>query len=1076
MLKCGVGQAWIARKRAGESMYSIVQTPNLRLKVILRETELSSVLADPLRISSEDLASSKASVNEGLIPISGKDPHPRRSRGGELVAEYSTAEDTITLSGNLHRRLPIYVVLKSHTKTYKNFLRLIVRELVQSQATTDHQSEEMEGLTRLQEYFQRKLTENSSGEEISAGSETSIDVIENTEFIDIFGEDFESGYGDVSNLSRQDSHQDDPAEAITSSSSFLSQAVAQSHRRFRLFDRTRVEPVFISGFFSLEVQEVADAGLIQEEGGLAPVFEDLEKSLQILSQLAVVRQSGRLRAEVNLRLGQEILPETEFFLHWGRTDSSSSIWVDEEIIPGEITKNPDDTLTIRKALDLEADGHYAMTLFARLAGDPRKIWANSFGFPDTRFYVSPKDLFPRQTEAIADSRIHLRRKLERSGIIMQGLANYQSFLSTINSFARSGKTALLQQEIWEVSKNLPEFRELICEYYEILGEELQHPLNGLSRKTRKLAQLVLGNLGLGGVIMVAPEGPHAIAGGMAQAVVGMMNGLAQTGVPVTLITPLYEKSQGSKHKSAEDMLRDGVTLGDKQVPIEYRGQISIPFGPLYSEKTGEISRAPQRMATGVYSASSGSVNVVFLRHRRLADKLYPSVWSDELLRRCAFLARGSLEVIRKNLIDIPGNVLVTNDWTTGLIHLLLKADETYQNCEQLKSLRTFHIIHNGGRAYQGKMLSQQFGETLWPLLGLGSEHIPSVEDPIEQGALNLSKAAVFHVADGLLAVSRHYAEQLLYTSGGEGLEGCYRMKKDILFGISNGIDSYALRKVFWSVGEQARIELGIPALVSKFSERRLLNQLQSYKQISKVYLQRKYGLVENSNAIFMCFIGRLAEQKGIQLFSKPVDGKSSLQVLLESDPNVQIFIGGPPSLGDITVEELIVLLALLKRRFPGRVASVLDFIPHREALHVTLASDLFLMPSRFEPGGITQLEALAAGTPVIARNVGGIAATLENFDARTKTGNAFLFQDYSAIAFCDAALIALDYLSDPEHRQELSRQAAQAQHDWADRVPKYTALFQNSLGALCPRDGYRYLSTKRSLVDSARPRFGAGTS
>ncbi|MDD2942801.1 MAG: glycosyltransferase, partial [bacterium] len=155
--------------------------------------------------------------------------------------------------------------------------------------------------------------------------------------------------------------------------------------------------------------------------------------------------------------------------------------------------------------------------------------------------------------------------------------------------------------------------------------------------------------------------------------------------------------------------------------------------------------------------------------------------------------------------------------------------------------------------------------------------------------------------------------------------------------------------------------------------------------------------------------------------------------------------------------------------YPGRVAAHYDFIKHREALEITKAADLFLMPSRYEPGGITQLEALAAGTLVVARNVGGIAATLVDYSSSTMTGNAFLFSDYSADALLDALVRGVQVVGDNSRHAKLIEKAAHAENDWSDRVPKYMALLQYISGALSRRQGFSHLSSRNDALRSIRP-------
>ena len=162
------------------------------------------------------------------------------------------------------------------------------------------------------------------------------------------------------------------------------------------------------------------------------------------------------------------------------------------------------------------------------------------------------------------------------------------------------------------------------------------------------------------------------------------------------------------------------------------------------------------------------------------------------------------------------------------------------------------------------------------------------------------------------------------------------------------------------------------------------------------------------------------------------------------------------------VEDLIV-------RYPGRISAVFSFIPHREALEVTQASDFFMMPSRFEPGGITQLEALACGTPVIARKVGGLAATLIDYAEESDRGNSFLFLSFTSAALQSAICRAVQVFEDPERQEYLIRQAVLAENDWNHRAPKHAAMLQHVAGVLSPEYPYPHLHGRRHLLSSSRP-------
>jgi starch synthase len=157
---------------------------------------------------------------------------------------------------------------------------------------------------------------------------------------------------------------------------------------------------------------------------------------------------------------------------------------------------------------------------------------------------------------------------------------------------------------------------------------------------------------------------------------------------------------------------------------------------------------------------------------------------------------------------------------------------------------------------------------------------------------------------------------------------------------------------------------------------------------------------------------------------------------------MQLLVAGPTTEGDRASTDLRNTLHYLAWKYPGRVATHFDYIPHARALEIIFGSTFFLMPSRFEPGGITQLEALAAGTLVIGRNIGGISATIENFNQKAKTGNGFLFDEYSPTAFAATAEWALTSSEDLTAYEMLVANARRARHTWCDRVPAYLAMLQ----------------------------------
>jgi starch synthase len=253
-----------------------------------------------------------------------------------------------------------------------------------------------------------------------------------------------------------------------------------------------------------------------------------------------------------------------------------------------------------------------------------------------------------------------------------------------------------------------------------------------------------------------------------------------------------------------------------------------------------------------------------------------------------------------------------------------------------------------------------------------------------------------------------------------------------VYGISNGVNRSVINRYLASLTNTTEDDL------------ECLTTLLKAKQATMCRLQKEFGLQANENARMVSFVGRLAEQKGLSLLSGLVEhaGHSTLEDLLIRHKDLQIIVAGPTTEGEQNSTNLRQALAYLVSKYPGRIATRLDYVPHSKALEIIFGSSLFLMPSRFEPGGITQLEALAAGTLVIGRNVGGISATIHNYERDTETGTGFLFNDYTPTALANTAHWALETVRDPSTYAMLVQNARAAEHDWSDRVGAYRAMLQ----------------------------------
>jgi starch synthase len=460
----------------------------------------------------------------------------------------------------------------------------------------------------------------------------------------------------------------------------------------------------------------------------------------------------------------------------------------------------------------------------------------------------------------------------------------------------------------------------------------------------------------------------------------------------------------------------------------------------------------------VYLAQSNNIRIFLLTHSGVFDRLYQPVMHDEQLRRAIVFSRAVLETIGEEKLGIRPSVIVSNDWMTACIPAFAALDPRYQKVPWLQGSKTAHMIHNGGADYHGRLPLHWNNEDLWPLFNLAPEHYFGFKDPHSNQLINLTMAASQHVTGGVITVSQPYAQQLIQPDGGgDGLGYVLHAKRHSVYGVSNGInrteiDSYLSLRTGYNATELTDVKTLLQA-----------------KTKLKLELQERYGLTVHTDAKLVSFVGRIAEQKGLHLLSGFVAHAphSTLEDLLVRHPDVQILVAGPVTAGDPSASALCNALHYLRQKYPGRVSAVYDYISHSAALEIIAASTFFLMPSRFEPGGITQLEALAVGTPIVGRAVGGIAATITNFNPLTKTGTGFLCEEYSPTAFANTAHWALETCATESLYESVLSAALKAEHSWEDRAPIFAAVLQRIVLGDARLRSLTALNHPRALAESA---------
>jgi starch synthase len=787
------------------------------------------------------------------------------------------------------------------------------------------------------------------------------------------------------------------------------------------------------------------------------VYSALNKTLKV--QASVVNNTVSLTGSATLpALAGN--PEISLVAHWGGYDELAKPWQDEPLTSSAKYLDYDSKngeISFTTTLYAPVHGAYGVAFYALINNQSERIWIGRPTIDDCRFTITHDDReainshYDERQLALKQAISKARAILGEANSPIERVAELSDWLDN-----RAPHLSLGEVLYTETKNSPPNFENL---------QALIATLNSSGKTT--LAHRLRASYGVGELVFVTPEGPHAAAGGLAHVITGLPRELSQLGVPVTIIAPLYRFSNGNKHRSADEILRTGISLntganGSESATVtpSYATTISVELGPTHYAGTSLHKRPATTVRCKVYTAQSGKLRLVLIANSAGFDRLYQPVYADEQLRRAVLFSRAALETIATEALDIRPSALISNDWMTACVPSLLALDPRYQKVAWLRETKALHLIHNGGADYHGRLPLHFGNEDLWPLFNLAPEHYFGFRDPHRSDLLNLTMAAAQHANGGVLTVSQPYARDLLTPAGGDGLERVLEARRSAVFGISNGINRA-------DIGRYLAARLGMDSTNTDLSEPETILEV---KAAIRSEVQRRLKLKVDPDAPIISFVGRLAEQKGLNLLSGLVDhtGHSTLEDILKHHSSIQIIIAGPITAGDRSATALYDAARYLESRYPGRVSATFDYISHSMALEVMAASTLFLMPSRFEPGGITQLEALAVGTPVVGRNVGGIGATIANYDPTTGRGTGFLCNDYTPTAFANTIHWALGICADNERYRQIVEQALSARHSWADRAPTFLAVLQRIiLGDRCDK-GLSFIEEFAELVRSAR--------
>ena len=403
---------------------------------------------------------------------------------------------------------------------------------------------------------------------------------------------------------------------------------------------------------------------------------------------------------------------------------------------------------------------------------------------------------------------------------------------------------------------------------------------------------------------------------------------------------------------------------------------------------------------GLEKLERDGVTYMFVDNERYFARDYPYGFFDDG-ERFAFFSKAITESLQHLPAGFECDILHCNDWQTALAPVFLR--EFYQGLPLYDRVKTVFSIHNV--AFQG-----QFSDTVMEDI-LGVAHIPAAATQLRCDACSINyMLGALHYADAITTVSPTYAGEIQTPEFGEGLDGVLRERSYALQGILNGIDVAAFD----------------PATDKRIAANYTVDD-RSGKAVCKAKLQEELGLEVRDDRPLMVMVTRLTRQKGMDLVMYALDRILS--------GGVQVAVLGT---GDRDYEDG---LRYFQDKYPGTMAARIEFDPALSQ-RMYAAADMFLMPSKFEPCGLSQIIAMRYGTLPIVRETGGLKDTVIPYNEFTGEGTGFSFSNFNGDEMGDAVFRAARLFWDNrEAWNQLVTQAMSQDFSWTRSADKYLDLY-----------------------------------
>ena len=456
----------------------------------------------------------------------------------------------------------------------------------------------------------------------------------------------------------------------------------------------------------------------------------------------------------------------------------------------------------------------------------------------------------------------------------------------------------------------------------------------------------------------------------------------------------------------------GDVAGSLPAALVRAGAEVIVMVPKYATIKGEYKAQMEHFADfyvslgwrneycGLEKLEHDGVTYMFVDNERYFARDYPYGFFDDG-ERFAFFSKAITESLQHLPEGFECDILHCNDWQTALAPVFLR--EFYQGLPLYDRVKTVFSIHNV--AFQG-----QFSDTVMEDI-LGVAHIPAAASQLRCDACSINyMLGALHYADAITTVSPTYANEIQTPEFGEGLDGVLRERSYALQGILNGIDV-----------------AGFDPATDKRIAANYTVEDRSGKAVCKAKLQEELGLEVRDDRPLMVMVTRLTRQKGMDLVMY------ALERILSG--GVQVAVLGT---GDRDYEDG---LRYFQDKYPGTMAARIEFDPALSQ-RMYAAADMFLMPSKFEPCGLSQIIAMRYGTLPIVRETGGLKDTVIPYNEFTGEGTGFSFTNFNGDEMGDAVFRAARLFWDNrEAWDQLVTQAMSQDFSWTRSADKYLDLY-----------------------------------